>query len=156
MVYSATSAPAALGNSDPGYYLKRQALYALLGLGLMVLFARTPFSTWRKAAPGLVLGSLVLLAAVLLVAHPVNGARRWINFGPAVFQPSELAKLAVAVWAASYLSRKPAPRDLRQLWRPVGALSAIFCLLLMLEPDMGTSIALLVMLVGMLAVAGTP
>jgi cell division protein FtsW len=93
---------------------------------------------------------------VLAIGPPINGARRWISFGPAVFQPSELAKVALAIWAAGYLSRRQAPRDLRELWRPVGALAGVFCLLLMLEPDMGTAIALLVMLAGMLLVAGTP
>jgi cell division protein FtsW len=156
MVYSATSASATVGGSDPVYYLKRQVVYATLGIAAMIVLQRWDYRRLRFLSPVLVLVSLALLGAVLIVGPAINGARRWISFGPAVFQPSELAKLALAVWAASYLSRKPPPRDLRQLWRPVGALSAIFCLLLMLEPDMGTSIALLVMLVGMLAVAGTP
>src|SRR6185369_8235984 len=100
--------------------------------------------------------SLLLLLAVLAIGPAVNGARRWISFGPAVFQPSEFAKLALAIWAAAYLSRHPAPRDLRQLARPVGALAGVFCVLLILEPDLGTGIALLVMLTAMLLVAGTP
>jgi cell division protein FtsW len=156
MVYSATSASAALGNSDPGYYLKRQSLYALMGIVAMVVAARTPFSTWKRTAPGLVLASLVLLGAVLVLAPPVNGARRWIGLGPAVFQPSEFAKLAVAVWAAAYLARSKPPRTLKELARPVGLTVGIFCLLLLLEPDLGTAIALVVMLAGMLLVAGTP
>jgi cell division protein FtsW len=156
MVYSATSAAAALGNSDPGYYLKRQALYAFLGIGAMLVAARVHFATWRRVAPALVLGSLVLLGAVLVVAPPVNGARRWIGLGPAVFQPSEFAKLAVAVWAAAYLARSKPPRTLKQLARPVGLTVGVFCLLLLLEPDLGTAIALVVMLAGMLLVAGTP
>jgi cell division protein FtsW len=156
MVYSATSAPAALGDSDPGYYLKRQGLSALVGIGLMVLAARTPFVTWRRLAPTLVLGSLALLAAVLVVAEPVNGARRWLKLGPAVFQPSEVAKLAVAVWAAAYLTRKKPPQTLKQLARPVGMVAGIFCLLLLAEPDLGTAITLVVMLAGILLVSGTP
>jgi cell division protein FtsW len=101
--------------------------------------------------------SLGLLVAVLVIGPPINGARRWISFGPAVFQPSELAKLSLAVWAAAYLSRgKKPPRTLHELWRPIGALAAVFSVLLILEPDMGTAIALLVMLAGMLLVAGTP
>ena len=156
MVYSATSAPAALGDSDPGYYLKRQGLSALLGIGLMVIAARTPFVTWRRLAPVLVLGSMVLLVGVLVVAEPVNGARRWLNLGPAVFQPSEVAKLAVAVWAAAYLTRKKPPQTLKELARPVGLVAGIFCLLLLAEPDLGTAITLVVMLAGVLLVSGTP
>jgi cell division protein FtsW len=101
-----------------------------------------------------VLASLALLAAVLVVGPPVNGARRWISFGPAVFQPSELAKLSLAIWAAAYLSRRRPPRDLKELARPIGALAAVFAILLVLEPDLGTAIALMVMLAGMLLIAG--
>ena len=156
MVYSATSAAAAVGGNDPNYYLKRQGAYAALGIGLMILAQRSDYRKLRALAPGFVLVSLGMLAAVLVVGPAVNGARRWISFGPAVFQPSEFAKLAVAVWAAAYLSGRKPPRDLRDLWRPVGALATLFSALLILEPDMGTAIALLVMLAGMLLVAGTP
>ena len=72
----------------------------------------------------------------------MNGARRWISLGPALFQPSELAKLALAVWAAEYLARRRPPRDLRELGRPVGVLAGMFVLLLLAEPDLGTAIAL--------------
>jgi cell division protein FtsW len=156
MVYSATSAAAAVGGNDPSYYLKRQSIYAALGIVLMTIAQRWDYRRLKALSPLLVLGSLFLLLAVLAIGPAVNGARRWISLGPAVFQPSELAKLAVAVWAAAYLSRRPAPRDLRELWRPVGALASVFCVLLMLEPDMGTAIALMVMLAGMLVVSGTP
>jgi len=156
MVYSATSASAAVGGNDPGYYLKRQGIYAALGIVLMMVAQRWDYRRLRTLSPLLVLVSLGLLAAVLVIGPAINGARRWISLGPAVFQPSELAKLALAIWAAGYLSRHRAPADLRELWRPVGALASIFCLLLMLEPDMGTSITLMLMLTGMLVVAGTP
>jgi cell division protein FtsW len=156
MVYSATSAAAAVGGKDPSYYLKRQGMYAALGIVLMIVLQRWDYRRLRYMAPLLVGGSLALLAAVLVIGPPVNGARRWISLGPAVFQPSELAKLAVCVWAAAYLSRRPAPRTLKQLWRPIGALTTIYCVLLILEPDLGTAIAVVVMLAGMLLVAGTP
>ena len=156
MVYSATSASAAVGGSNPNYYLERQGIYAALGIGLMLFAQRWDYRRLRALAPMLVLGTLALLAAVLVIGPAINGARRWISLGPAVFQPGELAKLALAIWAASYLSRKAPPRDLRELWRPVGALATVFCLLLMLEPDMGTSITLMLMLAGILVVAGTP
>ncbi len=156
MVYSATSAAAAVGGKDPSYYLKRQGIYAALGIVLMMVAQRWDYRRLKALAPMLVLGSLALLAVVLAIGPAINGARRWISLGPAVFQPSELAKLSLAVWAAAYLSRRSAPRDLRELWRPIGALAAVFCVLLILEPDMGTAIALMVMLIGMLVVAGTP
>jgi cell division protein FtsW len=156
MVYSATSASAALQNGDPAYFVKRQAIYAALGLVLMVGFARFRFQRLRQLAPAFVLASLALLAAVLVLGAAVNGARRWMSFGPVAFQPSEFAKLAIAVWAAAYLARKRAPTTLKELWRPMGALAAVYAGLLLLEPDLGTTIAIFVMLAGMLLVAGTP
>jgi len=156
MVYSATSASAALANGDPAYYLKRQGIYAGLGLGLMVVFARLDFRALRKLSPVLVVASIVLLLGVLVAGQSVNGAKRWLTFGPAVFQPSELAKLALAIWAAAYLTRRKPPKTLAELWRPIGLLTVVFCALLLAEPDLGTAIALVTMLAAMLLVAGTP
>jgi cell division protein FtsW len=156
MVYSATSASATLANGDPAYFLKRQAGYALFGLVLMVLASRLDYRVLRRLAPALVGTSLVLLLGVLAAGQAVNGARRWLNLGPIVFQPSELAKLALAVWAASYLARKRPPRRLPELWRPFGLLAGVFCALLLAEPDLGTAIMILLMLAGILLVAGTP
>src|SRR3954471_3910308 len=156
MVYSATSAAAAVGGADPSYYLKRQGIYAAIGIALMVVAQRWDYRRLRPMAPTLVLVSLVLLVLVLAIGPAVNGARRWIAIGPAAFQPSELAKLALAVWAAAYLARREPPQDLRALGRPFGLLVAVFAVLLLLEPDLGTAIALFVMLGGMLLIAGTP
>jgi cell division protein FtsW len=156
MVYSATSSTAALGHGNPMGYLERQALYALIGIGLMIWAARTDFHKLRALAPGLVLVALALCLAVLVIGERVNGARRWIGFGPAAFQPSELAKLAVVVWCAAYLARKPPPRTLKDLARPIGLLVGLFCVLILVEPDLGTVITLVVMVGAMLLVAGTP
>ena len=130
MVYSATSAPAAVGGNNPNYYLERQGIYAVLGIVLMVLAQRWDYRRLRALAPMLVLVSLGLLVAVLAIGPPMNGARRWISFGPAVFQPSELAKLALAVWAASYLT--PARRRARcaSSGGPSALLAAVFAVLL--------------------------
>jgi cell division protein FtsW len=155
-VYSATSAPAAVGGGNPNYYLERQGIYATLGIVLMVVAQRWDYRRLRALAPTLVLASLALLLAVLAIGPAVNGARRWISLGPAVFQPSEISKLAFAIWAAAYLARHRAPRTLKELARPIGALAGVFALLLVLEPDLGTAIALLLMLAAMLLVAGTP
>jgi cell division protein FtsW len=156
MVYSATSAPAALGNGNPTAYLERQAIYAFLGFGLMIFAARSDYHKLRALAPGLVVTALALCVVVLGIGERINGARRWIGFGPAAFQPSELAKLAVLVWCAAYLARKPPPRTLKDLGRPIGLLVGLFCLLVLLEPDLGTVITIVVMVGAMLLVAGTP
>ncbi len=156
MVYSATSAAAAVGGKDPSYYLKRQGIYAALGLALLVLGSRRDYRRLKQVAPALLLASLGLLLAVLAIGQSVNGARRWISFGPAAFQPSELAKIALAIWVAAYLSRRRAPRTLKELVNPIGAVAAIACALILAEPDLGTVIAVVVMLAAILLVSGTP
>jgi cell division protein FtsW len=156
MVYSATSAAAAIGGNDPSYYLKRQGIYAAAGIVLMILAQRWDYRRLRALSPLLVLISLGSLVAVLAIGPPINGARRWVSLGPAAFQPSELAKLSLAIWAASYYAKRKPPRTLRELWRPAGALASVFGVLLVLEPDLGTTIALVIMLVGVLVVCGTP
>jgi cell division protein FtsW len=156
MVYSATSASAALGHANPAGYLERQAAYAAIGIAFLVAAARTDFRKLRALAPSLVVAALVLCAAVLVIGPRINGARRWIGFGPAAFQPSELAKLALVVWCAAYLARRPAPRTLRDLAKPIGTLVGLFCVLVVVEPDLGTVITIVVMVGAMLLVAGTP
>jgi cell division protein FtsW len=156
MVYSATSASAALGNANPLGYLERQATYAGLGMALMFFAARSDYRKLRALAPGLVVSALALCAVVLVIGERINGARRWIGFGPAAFQPSELAKLALVVWCAAYLARKPPPRTLKDLARPVGMLVGLFCLLILVEPDLGTVITIVVMVGAMLLISGTP
>ena len=156
MVYSATSAPAALERSDPMSYLKKQGIYALIGVGLMMTASRFDYRRLRLLAPPLVLTALGGCLAVLVIGSRINGARRWIELGPATFQPSELAKLALAVWAAAYLSKRPAPRTLKELWRPMGLLLGVFCLLILAEPDLGTAISLVVVLLAVLLISGTP
>src|SRR6266540_4766919 len=89
MVYSATSASAALGGSDPGFYLKREAIYALIGVALLMVASRTDYRALRFLAPVLILASIALSAAVLAVGEEVNGARRWLGVGSLSFQPSE-------------------------------------------------------------------
>jgi cell division protein FtsW len=93
---------------------------------------------------------------VLIVAPEINGARRWFLLGPASFQPSELAKLALCLFAAAYLARRSTPRTLGELARPLGLVTAVFCGLILLEPDLGTTIALCAMVLAVLLVAAVP
>jgi cell division protein FtsW len=155
MVYSATSSSAALGHGNPVGYLERQAAYAFIGITLMICAARTDFRKLRALAPGLVIAALGLCLVVLVIGQRINGARRWIGFGPAAFQPSELAKLAILVWCAAYLARRPAPRTLKELARPLDLLVGVFCLLILVEPDLGTVITIVVMVGAMLLISGT-
>jgi cell division protein FtsW len=156
MVYSASSARALLGSDDPAYYLKRQALYAVAGLVALVLLSRTDYRRLRHAAGPLLLASFVLLVAVLAIGTAVNGARRWIPLGTLTFQPSELAKLALALWIAGLLARRPAPQTLGDLVRPIGLVVGAACALILVEPDLGSALAIAIMVAAILLVAGTP
>jgi cell division protein FtsW len=157
MVYSATSASAALGDGDPMSYLKRQSVYALLGVALMVVASRFDYHRLRYLAPPLLLVAIGLCVAVLVVAPEINGARRWFILGPASFQPSELAKLALCLFAAVYLARRRRPpQTLGELAKPLGILTGVLCGLILLEPDLGTTITLCGTMFAIFLVAGVP
>ncbi len=156
MVFSATSASAALGAGDPMTFLVKQGAYAMAGFVLLALASRFDYHRLRLLAPVFLVTALALCIAVLLVAPPINGARRWFLVGPISVQPSEIAKLAVGVWACSYLARRPVPRTMAELMKPLGLVVGLFAALVLLEPDLGTSISLCVMVAGILLVAGVP
>ena len=156
MVFSATSGSATVTSGNPTYYLMRQGIWAAIGVTLLAILARTDYRRLRQLAPMLIGASLLLLLLVLGLGPVINGARRWIGFGPLVFQPSEFAKFAVAIWAASLLARQRPPQTLGELARPWGLLIGLFAVLLLAQPDLGTTISLVVMVAGMLLIAGTP
>jgi cell division protein FtsW len=155
MVYSASSGSAALGNANPLGYVERQVTYAVIGVALLVVVSRLDLAKIRALAPTLVVTALVLCLAVLAIGPRINGARRWIAVGPLVFQPSELAKLAVVVWTAAYLSRHKPPGTLKELARPIGFLVLLFAVLVLVEPDLGTALTLLLVVGAILLVSGT-
>ncbi len=156
MVYSASSARGLIASDDPAYYLKRQALYAFVGLIVLVFLSRTDFRKLRYAGGPVLAVAFFLLVAVLVIGTSVNGAKRWIPLGAFSFQPSELAKLGLALWLAARLARKPAPGSLGELSKPVGLVVCLACALIVVEPDLGTAIAIVIMVAAMLVVSGTP
>jgi len=155
MVYSASSARALLAADAPSYYLKRQAIYALMGLVALVVLSRFDFHRLRHATQPLLAITFFLLVAVLVIGTAVNGARRWIPIGFMNFQPSELAKLVLALWTAALLARRPAPRTLGELMKPIGVVVGLACALILVEPDLGTAIAIAIMVSAVLVVSGT-
>ena len=156
MVFSATSASATLGAGDPMRFLVKQGLYAVGGLVLLAVFSRLDYHLLRPLAPLLLMIALGLCAAVLVVAPAINGAHRWFVLGPVSVQPAELAKLAVCIWVCAVLARRPVPHTLGELLKPVGIVVALFCALIVVEPDLGTTISLALMVSGILLVSGIP
>ena len=156
MVFSATSASAAIGAGDPMTFLVKQGTYALVGLLLLTLASRFDYHRLRALAPLLLIGAFVLCIAVLVVAPPINGARRWFLVGPISVQPSEVAKIAVCIWTCALLARRPAPRTMGELLKPLGIVVGLFSVLVLLEPDLGTTITLCLMVAGILVVSDVP
>jgi cell division protein FtsW len=156
MVFSATSGSATVRSGNPMQYLMRQGIYAALGLAGMVVLARLDFRRLRLASTGLLGVAIGLLLVVLVVGNTVNGAKSWIGVGPLTFQPAELAKLAIVIWAAATLARRRPPQTTGELLKPWGAVLGLIALLLMAQPDLGTLITIAVMVGGMLVIAGTP
>jgi cell division protein FtsW len=95
----------------------------------------------RRISTPLLVTGFVLLVAVLVLGTSVNGARRWFDLGPISVQPSELMKLALALWLAALLARKAAPATFGQLLKPIGIVTGLAALLVLLQPDLGTALS---------------
>jgi cell division protein FtsW len=139
------------------YFLTRHVLWLAMSFVAALLAFQVPVARWEKAAPWLFIASLVLLAAVLIphVGKVVYGARRWISLGPLSFQPSELAKFSVLLYAADYMVRKMDVKEsfLRAV-APMGIAVALVGVLLLAEPDMGAFMVIAVIAMGILFLGG--
>lgn len=157
MVFSASSTTRILSNgglSDSAFYLKRTLIFGALGLLVMHLTARHGLAAVRRLTPAILGLSMFLLFAVLFAGSSVNGASRWIGPSSLQFQPSELAKIALILYGADLLARKPKmTRSLRDL-RPYLLVVAVSCALIVLEPDMGTAMVVAFSAAALLIAAG--
>ena len=139
------------------HFLVRHILSLALALVVAVLTFQVPLAVWEKVAPWLFIASLVMLALVLLpfVGKGVNGARRWISLGFMNFQPSELAKFAVLIYASDYMVRKMEVKE--RFFRavlPMGAAVALAGVFLLAEPDMGAFMVIAIIAMGILFLGG--
>lgn len=143
MVFSASSTTKVLsdgGLSDSAFYLKRTLLFGAFALVVMHFVARTPngLTLVRRATPLILGGSIFLLLVVLAAGNTVNGAKSWIGSGFVQIQPSELAKVALILYAADLLGRKPKRARSIEGMMPFLLVAAGCGLLMMLQPDLGT------------------
>jgi cell division protein FtsW len=157
MVFSASSTTRVLsdgGLSDSAFYLKRTLLFGALGLLAMHLTARHGLQAVRRLTPAILGLSLFLLVAVLAAGTTVNGSTRWIGSGFLQIQPSELAKVALILYAADMLARKPKlVRSLSGLM-PLLLVVGLAALLIVAEPDLGTTLVLAFAVCATLIAAG--
>src|ERR687895_2444577 len=160
MVYSASSAESLLsGSGAPSYYLKRYLLFGLAGLAVMHAASRHGLAVVRAITPIALLVSFCLTVAVMLpgLGVTVNGATRWFGAGPVQFQPSELLKVSLVLYAAQVLAARPrATKTLEGLVKPLLIVVAVAFLLLLKQPDMGTAMTICFALGALLIAAGTP
>jgi cell division protein FtsW len=160
MVYSASSAESLLsGPGDPSYYLKRYVMFGLAGLVLLHLASRHGLRVIRALTPILLVGSFVLTAAVMVpgIGVTVNGATRWLGAGILQFQPSELLKVSLVLYAAQLLAARPeSVRTVATMTKPLLLVVAAACALLMKQPDMGTTMVICFAIGALLVAAGTP
>ena len=157
MVASASIGIADQANHDPFYYTKRQFLRILLSLMLVWLACKIPLKFWENNGMLLMLGSIVLLGVVLIpgVGHTVNGSTRWLNFGVFTFQISEVSKLFLIIYLGGYLIRRS--EELQK--NTMGFIKPMLVLafasgLLILEPDFGAAVVLLLTGLGLMFLGG--
>jgi cell division protein FtsW len=156
MVFSAGAAFAAKTYGDWTFFLKREAIYGVLGLCGFTFAMRTDYSIYRRLTYPLLFLALGLLAGVLLIGSRAGGAVRWFKLGPLSFQPSELAKFALVLYLAVLLARKADKvRQFSMGFLPPLLMTGMFLGLLLLQPDLGTAVILGVTALGLLFVAGT-
>ncbi|AMG65152.1 TPA: cell division protein FtsW [Providencia stuartii] len=155
MVTSASMPVGQRLTEDPFYFAKRDAVYLAIAFVLVLGVMRISMAVWEKYSFVLLMVSLLLLAVVLVAGSSVNGASRWIDIGIVKIQPAELSKLALFCYVSSYLVRKSEEVRTRFLGfvKPMCILIVMSSLLL-LQPDLGTVIVLVVTTLGLLFLAG--
>ncbi|MCK3657652.1 cell division protein FtsW [Pasteurellaceae bacterium Pebbles2] len=157
MVTSASIPTGTRHEGDPFYYAKRDALYVLLSFITCYFFLRIPIERWEKYYLWIFLIAVLLLLAVAIpgIGKSVNGARRWLPFPLFNFQPAEFAKLALICFLSSYFTRRYDEVRSRKLsavkpFAVVGVLGG----LLLLQPDLGSTVVLFVITFGLLFIVG--
>ena len=157
MVYSSSTILAMNIFGDSYFFIKRQMIWMALGSLALMLAARYPYRNWQKwVKPGLLLCFGLLIAVLVLsIGKTVGGARRWLMLGPISFQPAELVKVVMVIYLADILARKrEVLTSLVQGLLPRLAVLGGAAALLVLQPDLGTAVILILVGCGMLYLAG--
>ena len=147
MVYSSSSVVALTVYDDPAYFMKRQVLWALVGLAVLAaaLFTDHRVFADQRALIGLVVITVILLALTLVpgIGRTINGAQRWIKLGGLTFQPSELAKFVIVVYVSYALAKKGERiRDFANGLLPPLIMTCVFMVLVVLQPDFGAAMTI--------------
>jgi cell division protein FtsW len=156
MVYSASAVLALERFQQPYLFLTKQALWAALGLAVLVVTMRVDYRTYRNETVVWSLTGLVfLLLIAVLFSSPVNGTRRWFGVGGLGIQPSELAKIVAVLFTAVMLERRMHRiNELSYALLPIGIVIGGMTFLILLQPDFGTSVALIAIVAALIFAAG--
>ena len=158
MVYSASAVLALERFEQPYLFVTKQVMWALLGVAVMTIVMRIDYRTYRNER---MIWSLLAIITVMLIAvlfsRPINGSRRWFGIGGFGIQPSELAKLTAIVFTAVILERRMHRiNDVRYALTPIALIVSGLAALILLEPDFGTAVAMLVATLLEAQIAATP
>jgi cell division protein FtsW len=159
MVYSASAVVAADRFHDPYFFLKKQLFWGLLGAGVLLMALRCDYHWLEKAVvPALIVaGVLLVLVLVPPIGQAINGTRRWIRLGPVSLQPVELAKISLVLYLAAFLAKKRGELDdFRTGALPPLLVGGVLAGLVLLQPDLGNCMTLIVLTFGLLYLAGSP
>ncbi len=155
MVFSASGVVAEMKYSDSTHYLQRQIVWMILGFCILFVGSQIDYRQWKQWVPWIVMGCVGGLLLVLAVGPQINGARRWLTFGYFSIQPTEMAKLAVVLYLAAFLAN-PTRRitDWRRGFLPPVAVVSGLCVLIVVEPDLGSIVVIGLVFVCMMFLAG--
>jgi cell division protein FtsW len=158
MVFNASTVMAQAQYQDPYYFIKRQVVYALLGVGVLFLGRTVDYHRYQRLAYPFLFISLLCLILVFVpgIGGKVRGAARWLKLGPFTLQPSEFAKLTVALFLAYSLTKKQEKMKFFSIgFLPHMMVAGVFIILVGLEPDFGTAITIAAIVFTMLFIGGT-
>jgi cell division protein FtsW len=155
MVFSASGVVAEMKYSNSTHYLQRQIVWMVLGFCILFVGSQIDYRQWKQRVPGIVVACVVGLLLVLAFGPQINGARRWLTFGFFSIQPTEMAKLAVVMYLAAFLSN-PNRRvtDWQRGFLPPVVVVSGLCLLIVVEPDLGSIVVIGLVFVCMMYLAG--
>ena len=157
MVASASMPYAEYIHENPSYFLIRHGISIIVAAIVAFLTYRVSLSLWFKNAFPLWLITMVLLLAVLVIGSEVNGSHRWIKLGVFTLQPTEIAKMVMAIFTADYVVRRA--KEVRTHWKGLFRLSGVMALtvgFIVAEPDLGATVVIVLMMVGVFFLAGAP
>lgn len=155
MIYSSSSIWASYKFNDPYKYLKSQAIFLLLSYFLIYIISKIPYQTYKKYSNKILLICLILLILVLIpgIGTIRNGSRSWFGLGPFGIQPSEFTKLGLLIFTAKYLSSNKM-KDIKTSVLPILLVVFVIFGLIMLEPDFGTGIIIVMGVISLLFISG--